>query len=359
MSWQNSQGFQDGNFRVVDANPGAGSKFKFEADGYAPFVTRMVGPDEGEVSFDISLYPATPATITVVTPDGEPATNASIGLQFPGTFLNLMPGRLMGTQEAHGEGAYTNVFSTDQAGRFDLPRDDAITGVIAACPAGYVETTPAALAGNATMRLQPWGRIEGTILSGGKPVVGRTLFLAPVPGWLTRAMSYIFEVGTDANGHFSFTNVPPRNFYLLLQELPNPWKNGVGSRSARGQAVTVRSGETTTVALELYSVTARPVWPAGLEPQADWQVEGTVDLIPRQGELPGFLPHSLAETVTGIWRSDDIPAGNYSIHFRVFDQGSDIFDRKPLFHGEAPLVIPDHPSSGTLDAGEITLQPVQ
>jgi hypothetical protein len=353
VSWQTSRGFESGSFRYVDATPGSGSKFKFEADGYAPFVTRMVGPDEGEVSFDITLYPASATTITVVSPDGQLATNASIGLQIPGTYLLLMPGGFLATWQARGLGTYTNVFSTDQAGRFDVPQDDSITSVIAACPAGYVEATPATLAGDATMRLKPWGRIEGTLLSGGKPVVGRTLNLAPGP---VRTIGYLVEVGTDENGHFAFTNVPPCQWYLFLQELPSPSKNVIGGSSARSQAVTVRSGETTTVPLALYPVIARLSWPAGVERQADWRVEGSIELIPLPGELPDKRP--LKETEDGTWEAEDMPAGNYTVRFNVFSPTPESEEGKLFWRADLPLVIPADLPGGVVDAGELMLQPV-
>ena len=51
--------------------------------GYAPFVTREVGPDEGNVQLDIALSPAPSTSVTVLSRDGQPAANADVGLEMP------------------------------------------------------------------------------------------------------------------------------------------------------------------------------------------------------------------------------------------------------------------------------------
>jgi hypothetical protein len=168
----------------------------------------------------------------------------------------------------------------------------------------------------------------------------------------------LFEVGTDANGHFAFTNVPPRHFYLFLQELPSPLKNGVGGYSARGQAVTVQSGETTTVSLELYPLVARLSWPEDMARQADWRVSASVAFAPLPGELPDN-DRPLSETEDGTWKAEDLPAGNYTMRFKVFAPTADSAQGKLVCRAEAPLVIPADPPNGFVDAGEIMVQSVQ
>ena len=57
---------------------------KFMADGYASFVSRVFGPDEGDVELNVTLRRAVIATVTAYNPNGQPATDADVGLVSPG-----------------------------------------------------------------------------------------------------------------------------------------------------------------------------------------------------------------------------------------------------------------------------------
>ena len=90
--------FTGGQFRhvfeeaVIGGMSNPGFVFKFQADGYAPFVTRAVGPEEAEASFDVALNPAESKVVTVLLPDGQPASGAEIGLVSQGARPMLIPG---------------------------------------------------------------------------------------------------------------------------------------------------------------------------------------------------------------------------------------------------------------------------
>jgi RNA polymerase sigma factor (sigma-70 family) len=341
LYWEQSRTFRDGTFRFVDDSQGAASQFKFEADGYAPFVTRLVGPDEGEVSFDIVLYPAVSTTITVLLPDGQPATNASIGLDIPGTHLSLHPGGFNPTPP----GNYNNVFSTDNAGRFVLPSDETVNRIIVASPDGYAEATPASLATESTLRLQPWGRIEGTLLSGGKPAAGRMLVL----GRSGLEGSRFFNAETDVSGHFVFPKVQPGQVSLFQKDAQGTFS---GVRPFPVPAVTIRLGETTTVSLELYTLTARLTVPTGVGMETNWKMNAVA--VGGQRVL-----ESLKESSDGTWVAKDLPAGDYTLRASVLDSAPT--SRASNIHMQATMsfTVPGNPPSGTLDLGDIMLQPVQ
>ena len=90
--------FAGGKFRHVFEEPVIGGTanrgfiFKFEADGYAPLVTRVVGPEEAEASFDVALNPAKSVVVTVLLPDGRPAAGADVALVSAGARFQLLPG---------------------------------------------------------------------------------------------------------------------------------------------------------------------------------------------------------------------------------------------------------------------------
>lgn len=243
--------FEGGEFNHVYEEPALGSTpnpgyiFKFEAAGYAPFVTRPVALSEGAVQFDIALRAAASTTVTVTLPDGRPAANVDIGLVSPNTRLALAPGGFARRPSAD------NLLLTDSQGHFTLMPDDSIRNVIAAGTEGYAEATPAALAGEPVIVLQPWGRLEGTLLVQGQAGTNCALMfqlgMDRVSGISTDLTAY--QVKTDNAGHFVFSQVPPGKHKLaqLITVRMEPSWTGTGLAEKTLTGVDIRPGETTTV----------------------------------------------------------------------------------------------------------------
>ena len=349
VQWRKSQTFHDGTFRFDDDNPGIGTKkYKVHADGYAPFITRVVDTNEGNVSFDVVLYPAAGTTISLLLPDGRPATNAFIGLDVPGTFLDLKPGGLGPTPQR---------FSADDAGHFVLPPDDSVTRVIAASPESYAESTPGALTTNSTMRLQPWGRLEGTIFSGGKPAIGQVLSLRLVDAADFFRLRF-FRAKSDADGHFDFPKVPPGQFNLFRVETREMTRGtATMPRPIQDAAAAVQLGKTTTVSLALYEVTAQLSLPPGVEMDTNWTISVMASRTEDVAGLEASEP--LKESSDGTWAVGDLPAGE--LH-----PGSQRCGFDPTRRGfQGPHESNDvvqcsrHFAKSTLDLGKTALQPVQ
>jgi hypothetical protein len=219
--------------------PNPGYVLKIVADDYAPYISRTIAADEGSVQLDVALHRATDRQISVVLPDGSPAGGTDIGLVVPGARLQLMPG---GFSRQNGEAA-TTLFRTDNQGSFRLPGDPAISRVIAANPAGYAEATPAALAENPVLVLQPWGRLEGTYLSSGKPAANRELLLQFSDDEASKGVGFdfmSFKVATDAEGHFVFPQVPAGKLKIIyLAHIP---PNGFQHQPLPDSDVEIRPG---------------------------------------------------------------------------------------------------------------------
>ena len=155
--WVNYTG---GTYRHVLEEPALygtqnpGFMLKFDAEGYAPFVSRVIAADEADVHLDVTLHAVDSPQVSVLQPDGSPAASADIGLVAPGAQLQLVPGGF----SHQGGPVGTALQRADDNGQFRLSPDPAIIHVIAAHPSGYAETTVAALADHPTLLLQPWGR---------------------------------------------------------------------------------------------------------------------------------------------------------------------------------------------------------
>jgi hypothetical protein len=184
---------------------------KFIADGYAPFISRVISANEGNVELNVTKKRANAITVTVYKPDGQPATLADIGLVYLGARLNLVSDRF--SDQFYSGGA---LLHTDANGTFILQPDDSITKVIAANQDGYGETTPAALITNPTLRMQPWGRLEATTYSHGQPVVGREygLSFANIPSAEISLNHNQPRVSSDSQGKITVEKLPPGRFVL-------------------------------------------------------------------------------------------------------------------------------------------------
>ncbi|PYJ84508.1 MAG: hypothetical protein DME22_12610 [Verrucomicrobia bacterium] len=241
--------FNAGEFRHAFEEPVLGGVahpsyvFKFEADGYAPFVSRTIGADEGEVRLDVTLQKAVSTTVTVRLPDGRPASGADVGLVSLGARLNLVPGSFS-RQNLQTAGS---LLTTDSEGRFRLPPDNAIVRVIVAHTGGFAEIAPAALSANTTLPLQPWGRLEGICLSGERAAIDQSLALEYGGGdFNTISAGSGFKAQTDAVGRFVFPQAPPGRHTLMpvVTLSSNSWT------SMPLTEVEVRPGETTSVTVE-------------------------------------------------------------------------------------------------------------
>ncbi|HTV40416.1 MAG TPA: sigma-70 family RNA polymerase sigma factor [Candidatus Sulfotelmatobacter sp.] len=251
--------FSDGSFKyrwqeppIRNADRDPLFAFKFEADGYAPLITRVIHASERNVRLDVALPPAPSTQVTVLLPDNEPAGAADIGLASPGARLSLVPGGLSHDNLQSGG----SLLQTDNAGQFTLPLDPSITKIIATSSQGYAEATPAELAGNPVMQLQPWGQLNGILLTNGQPAAGSTLSFQynQQKADTISFDTFKFRTQTDNAGHFTFAQVPPGNYrVMLLFTFPGGWTSGPS------QPVTIEPGGTTTVTIDETNMTPTSV----------------------------------------------------------------------------------------------------
>jgi RNA polymerase sigma factor (sigma-70 family) len=202
--------FQGGVFRYkVDHplnTPNRSYILKFEADGYAPFVSRPVGVLETNTNFQVAMQPAPIASVTVTTPDGQPAAQAEVGFVSPHSNLMLTPGGFR--QEMLSVG---RLIAADNSGHFTWTVDPDVSEIIIAHPRGFAQLSAGELTNEPAIKLQSWGRIEGTLITGGQPAAHRLLHLefGPEDRYSIRFDLNRFGAETDDAGRFSFPQVPP------------------------------------------------------------------------------------------------------------------------------------------------------
>jgi RNA polymerase sigma factor (sigma-70 family) len=361
------------------ANPGY--MLRFTAEGYRAVVSRPIRADEAEVHLEVVLLPAVETTVSVLLPNNRPAARAEVGLAMPEAGLELVPG---GFSHQNRQNAAA-LLMTDGGGTFRLPADETITAIIIAHPEGYAAVSPATLGSDPTVRLEPWGKLEGVYLAGGQPATNRDL-LFQLGEPYSRAVSTsldAYRVKTDETGRFVFKQVPPGKHKLVRLV---PIGAGVQQHQPIGE-VEIRSGETTTTTIgtDGYYLTARVRWPEGWEPKRGQRVfasvqtalpAGLVSLIdqaqqdpvrdPQVRQSPEFQEyarsaHHIAAAFEMDFQSvsaEQIPPGDYLLVISAMKEPA--AGQSPV----APLVaqssfsVPANPSSGTIDIGEMLLHPV-
>jgi len=377
--------FEGGTFRhameeaaiVGIANPGY--LFKFEADNYAPFVSRRVTHDEGEVTLEVRLEPTLTVQVTVLGPDNRPLPDADVGLATQGNQLTLLPGRL------DRRNSVPQV--TDAQGQFRWSADAAVIRVLVLHPVGFAMVLPADLSKDPTVRLQPWSRIEGVVWRGGRPAADVQFMLA-IPELPRNAVAFDFNAyrpTSDSEGRFTFPMVPPVPLNLIeLVDVELAENSGrPGGRSwthrPRGQ-LGLKPGEIHHVEIgkndRIIRLGLRP--PPGVQGTIRFAALTTPGPVPPQdirkdpaalqrwAQLPEIraalekaIQVPLTRTGDGRWESGEIQPGQYRIQAAVLPPGVEPSPSVVPTVLDAPVLVPDSAESGVIDLGELLLQPLE
>jgi RNA polymerase sigma factor (sigma-70 family) len=203
------------SFPVLDSyeDPVERLEVEIKAGGYLPATSAIPGPLTNRVWLNVDLDPIPTLAGTIELPDGRAATGAVVMLaqraqgsmgymQLPGQF-DLQLSSAPHTQ-------------TDDQGRFAITAKSMAGMLLAASPDGFVQLDLESSTPFPVLRLEPWGRVMGTLRVGSQPGANRGVTLGndydnldkPHPFLLTRTAT------TDAEGHFVMETVPPGEWRL-------------------------------------------------------------------------------------------------------------------------------------------------
>jgi RNA polymerase sigma factor (sigma-70 family) len=372
--------FADGNFRhsfeeaLIVGMKNPGYMLKFQAEGYAPFLSRVIKEDEGEVRLDVTLDRATELLVTVLLPEGQAAPNVDVALLSPGRDIRLlMPsGFSRWNSEAAG-----GLLQTDGQGQVRLPPDDEIRSVVAAGEAGFAQATLKQLRADPKLQLQPWGRIEGAYASGAR-AANRKMSLGPVQMEAGSLQFDIkaYQVQTDGEGRFTFAKVPPGTWKLNRMVPMEQTESHSSWRDEPVQDVDVRPGETLSLTLGggTRTVNGRIRLPAGMErrdgmrlfafihtpfPKPPAEVQNDPAALQKWGQSPEVRAiaqkargYQLRENADGTWSAEEVAPGQYIVSVSQMANQPDP-NTKPLV-AEIPVTVQE--GAEPLDLGELALQ---
>jgi len=184
---------------------------KAEAEGYLPASVTIQPQDATDV--EIALTKGTGPSGTVVDSEGKPVPGATLALLCDG--MDQGPGL-----DSKGElKTYWNKergATADSNGHFSIKPALAMRSVAAASSNGFAVVSIEKLAANSEIRLEPFGKITGTLARTSALGTNETLDLAftEKDGRGVPRVNLNSHATTDSQGRFTFEGVPPGRLQL-------------------------------------------------------------------------------------------------------------------------------------------------
>ena len=348
------------------------------------------------------LIPGVEVKGMVLLPDGQPAGDADVALQVPNKYLALVKGAFDASQ-ARQEGWQV---STGPDGSFTLPMYEGAQSVIALNETGYAQVSLEQLKQSRQITLQKWGRIEGTLRVGHHLGTNEVVALTSNQArWITQSFhglgrqtnnivvtntsparlpepilnSSVFKVKTDDQGRFVITFVPPgdRTINRLIPLGSGSWNynqittvkvlpgetlvtnlGGTG-RTIRG---TIKFADGTTME---HQNRAAYIFPANShyldkvrQLKTDAEREAFFNSEEADRERKAFHSYSAPVKPDGSFQSDDVPPGEYQLHWTQYPAGFAQTQAAWTYTSKVKLVVPparDDADDSAVDWGAVEL----
>lgn len=361
--------FSDGTYTFKINEPTKAWLLRAEAEGYLPADSRPIASTERNATFDFALKVGKGPSAVVVTPNGEPAAGAEIGVWQQRSYLQVNQGRF-------SDNSQTPIVTADKEGRFTLKpqTENAVFLLVVLHDAGFAEVTPEELAKSEPIKLTGWGKLEGQVRVGDKPDANRYIsFNSQRPQKALGLMQhghfgYSYYLTTDAEGRFSFDRVVPGPGNIS-RIVVTQWANYSTHNPGWTQNVQISSGETSKVTI---GGTGRPVTGRLItdrEPEAPitWTTNepATIRPVQRSSLLRSIFGQPASQNVSYIGSFDengkfsipDVPAGDYTLTASVSSGFTPHGMRTPIGQASLNFTVPPMPdgrSDEPLDLGAIT-----
>jgi hypothetical protein len=202
---------------------------------------------------------------------------------------------------------------TADDGTFEFDEVDGGYRVIAFANVGIAEVDRETFAREHTIKLQPWGKVEGELRVNDKAGAEQFLIVRPMQ-WDN--ISFELSARTDKAGNFKIDRLPPGN--TLIGRM-SPVHNLKIASSGEQQIVEVPAGATATVSLggQGRKVVGRIALPPEFTPDADWEAtEASIASPDPDGDNPRRFGNFTVER-NGFFQIDDVEPGEYIMDIRL------------------------------------------
>jgi peroxiredoxin/protocatechuate 3,4-dioxygenase beta subunit len=306
-----------GSFDYTTSMPAHRYIVRVQADGYLPEDSEPFPTDGSTHTLPFRLTKAEPIRGTVRNPDGSPARGGFVYIVPPHRdgwidYLSLQNDDVTKDQRS---GTVHVAIGGD--GRFVLPPQRENVALLALTDAGHALVDRREILGEATLLLQPWTRVSGTVTIGGKPAANMSLqSIDPedsVPIENEPRLVRQYHVKTDAEGRFELPRVMTGR--LTLGE----WvPNGVYRRTwgvIRG-TVDVEAGR--SYVLKIGASGRLVIGRLELPRKDDWMIR-KAEIVPRNTKLDRPAKFGVELLEEGRFRAIDLPPGDYSLRIALHE----------------------------------------
>ena len=356
---------------IIGGIPNPGYILKIESEGYEPYITRVIAPDEIQVPFDILLERGEVTTVRTFLPDGQIAVAADIGLALGSTSYAVGPGRI--SRNSNG-----SIITTDVLGQFNLPSDDSIRRVIVAHPEGFAEIDPDVAREEKQIRLTQWGALSGQYVSKHRETHNK-ISLRSIYGYsYPYHTSDTYTVILDEEGRFQMDKVPPGK-YTLSWRIEHDSPQGKSWSYKNIMPVNIQPGEILDLTLDFGSAQFQLVWPEGLERNDSWNVyailmtpgpqvpeeyKGNPDAFNAWASQPeiqamsnSVISQSFAEQADDLWLAHDVvPSDSYTLHVWGTENSGSPQNADRIASAQKEVRIPSQKTDAPVDLGVIQLE---
>ncbi len=333
---QSARRQSSGRYEFEFGEPRHGHLVRIEADGYLPVNSPMFKDDQGEVAFDARLKKGEGPSGVVIGPGGKPVKGASVCLVTAGAGAYLTNARPPDRRDSP-------VVETDDAGRFRFPAQQGKFAVVALHDLGYAMVKDAELAKSSDVKLEAWGRVEGTVRIGSRPGAGESVRLSVrQEGRGDEPQPYFdYRTTADSGGRFAFERVRPGKVDIAREVKLSDRMTGYshstpievgpgatvrGDLGGTGRPVVGRvvapGGEKIDLTFGQNSLRAalpQPDVPKGLtnEEKAEWYEAWTKTPEGKAYAEGANRNFTVKVEGDGSFRVEDVPAGDYEVNIAI------------------------------------------
>jgi hypothetical protein len=210
----------NGIYQTYFSRRAAQPLLKVEAHGYLPQSVTLASQDSPQV--DVALHKGSGPSGAVVTAEGKPAAHATLVLL---TADNNQAGLNESGLTAYGDKSVEQ--TADENGYFAFQPVLGMNAVAAASADGFAVMTLEDFAAHGTIRLQPFGKITGTLKRASGPGTNETLDVT-LEDPTSAGINLNRPALTDGQGNFAFDQVPAGQVRISYREMGpsgNGWMN--------------------------------------------------------------------------------------------------------------------------------------